>query len=555
MPSLMLLDLLALAALKFKRLLCILLALAAVTTLAPAHAQSAATFGRTTVGTLASNGLSSNFKRASRFTLASPGTAFHLCAYLDGNGGVSGAQRVRLALYRDANGVPGTKVFETPEWTIFSGDAARWICQFRAYTPIPAGRYWIAIHSSGPAGVIRDFYDGSGNWYGNADPFSDGSANTFGSGSAGNGTLSVYARFYPDTALRNAGRTTVGTLPSGGMTANFKRGSSFVMPERGKLTAITSYLDGHGPAAIDAQQILRFVIYKDANGVPGDLVFQGGDQYVRGGWPADWRTEGVYPGLAPTLDAGRYWLTIHTGGVLDSSGAITDVGKVARNFADGTGNWYGNNDAFKDGPSTPFGAGNAGNGTISAFISYRPGTITTGQIGRPDIGTVPSRGLSANFMRWSNFIMNDSIGTVTGLHAYLDGLGGASGSQVVRMVMYGLRVQRDADGNQFGLFYKVAESGSVTIAAGTQPKWVHFAVAPATISDSDIPVYLIGIHTGGTAGVIRDYGDNRSDLTGNWHGMADAFADGAIASFRDDAPTSTSDVTLSVYATYSLPPP
>jgi hypothetical protein len=38
--------------------------------------------------------------------------------------------------------------------------------------------------------------------------------------------MSVFARYLPDSQLRHAGRTTIGSTPSKGMTADFKRGSS-----------------------------------------------------------------------------------------------------------------------------------------------------------------------------------------------------------------------------------------------------------------------------------------------------------------------------------------
>lgn len=79
----------------------------------PAHSQISQFLGRVTEATIPSKGLSANFKRASRFTLGSRGTITRLCAFLEGNGGVSGTQGVRFALYGDNNGVPGTKVFET----------------------------------------------------------------------------------------------------------------------------------------------------------------------------------------------------------------------------------------------------------------------------------------------------------------------------------------------------------------------------------------------------------------------------------------------------------
>lgn len=530
-----------------RRLLPALITLGALSSLHPARAQTTATFGRTSVGAIPSNGLSANFKRASRFNLDTPATLLRLCAYLDGNGGVSGVQQVRFVLYRDDNGTPGAKVMEAQQFSVLSESAARWYCaSSEAWTPIPAGAYWIALHTSGQGGIIRDFYDGPANWYGNQDDFADGASSSFGAGNAGSGTLSVHARYYPESEMRHAGRLTLGTTPSSGMTANFKRGSSFEMPEKGKLSAITAYLDGGGTTSTDAQQSLRFALYRDANGTPGEKVFEGRNRGRRGGTPAGWLTDGAIPALAPTLDPGRYWIVLHTG----------DTGGVIRNYADGTGNWYGNADTFSDGASTPFGTGNTGNGTISAFISYRPGSITTGALGRTDVATIPSRGLTPNVIRWSTFVLNDSPGTLTGLHAYLDGLGATTGSQPVRMVLYVLRVERDADRNEFGVYYKVAESSEVTIPAGMPAQWVEFPVPAVPISNDVPPVYLIGLHSGGTVGVVRNYGDallNPGD--NNWHSMPDDFGDGAVPSFLSDSPATEGDVTLSVYASYSITPP
>jgi len=74
----------------------VLLVLLSLGTLVPAHAQ---TFGRTDVGAIPSAGLTANAKRGSKFAPAEPGTATGLCAHLDGNGGASGRQDFRLALY------------------------------------------------------------------------------------------------------------------------------------------------------------------------------------------------------------------------------------------------------------------------------------------------------------------------------------------------------------------------------------------------------------------------------------------------------------------------
>lgn len=518
------------------------IALIMLMSLTPAYSQISHTFGRIAPGAIPSSGLSAQMKRASRFTLSEAGAISKLCAYLDGNGGVSGLQVYRLALYQDNGGVPGAKLFETKAQGVRSGTTARWYCDEAPVLPVPAGSYWIAIHSDGPAGVIRDYYDGSTvNWYGNADTFADGASTSFGAGNAGTGTLTVSAEYFPSSEIHTAGRTTVGTIPSAGMTTNFKRGSSFTMPERGRLYSISAYMDGNGTPGVTQGpgENVSYVIYKDANGVPGAKVFESYSVGVYGSTPATWYPNVPYPFDTPVLEAGKYWLVLLTGA----------DGGIARNFADGSGNWYGNADTASDGASDPFGAGNSGNGTISAFIAYRPGDGTSNIMGRTDVGAFPSSGLSANYTRWSHFNLQHDVATVTSLHAYLDGLGGASGSQKVRMVLYHLVTQT---GNVW--YVKKVESDEVTIPAGMPPQWVEFHIPPTDLDTFPV-THEIALQTGDTAGVIRDYGDSRPNPDGNWQAIADAYADGPIETITPQYAPAPGSVTMSVYATYTSPAP
>jgi hypothetical protein len=155
--------------------------------------------GTTSIGSSPSSGLSADFKRASRFTLSQSATLTGLYAYLDGNGGTSGSQTVRMVVYSDSNGVPGSKLADSDPVTITSGTAASWVRFPLAQGPrLVAGNYWIAIHSAGTAGVVRDYGDPSTpDWYGNSDSFADGASNPFGTGSSGSVTLSVYATYSP----------------------------------------------------------------------------------------------------------------------------------------------------------------------------------------------------------------------------------------------------------------------------------------------------------------------------------------------------------------------
>lgn len=317
-----------------------------------------ADFGRDTGGTIASSGLRSDFKRGSRFTLSEPAIVTHLCAYLDGNGGTTGRQSIRFALYRDANGVPSTKVTETAETSLPSSTyGPGWDCLVAGYLPVSPGSYWIMIHSGGSAGVVRYYYDGPANWYGNTDTFADGSSQSFGNGSTGEGTLSVRALSVPQSQWMIAGRTTVASTPSGGLRADFKRGSSVVLPKQATLYAFSVYLDGLGGAS--GSQALDLVLYDDENGKPANQVWNGSFGAFSGGHKGRWYTvEAAGRILAP----GRYWIVVHS----------SPTAGVFRYFAEGTGNWYGNVDLFVDGTSDPFGPAIPGDGTISAFLVYGP---------------------------------------------------------------------------------------------------------------------------------------------------------------------------------------
>ena len=156
---------------------------------------SAHSLGRMSVGATPSGGLRPDFKRGSKFTLAQAGTAHRICAYLDGGGATSGTESFRFALYKETGGVPDAKIAETQDSSIGAGAPASWICLPIGWTPMAAGNYWLMIHtgetsSNGPA---RYYYDGTGNYLTNADPFYDGASDQFGTLGAGDGTVSNYA--------------------------------------------------------------------------------------------------------------------------------------------------------------------------------------------------------------------------------------------------------------------------------------------------------------------------------------------------------------------------
>jgi hypothetical protein len=484
-----------------------------LTALTPAHALSS--FGRTTVGTTPSGGLRADFKRGSKFVVSESVLLSRICAYLDTNGGGTGLQSARFALYRDRNGTPAERVLETEdELRLEASDQPDWYCLTTVNAPLEPGSYWIMIHSGGDPGVIRYYYDGPANWYGNADTFADGASDAFGPGAAGEGTLSLRVDFFTHSEMRAAGAVTVGTRVSSPMSAQMKRGSSVVMTEGGQLWDINVYVDGLGGAT--GPQPLWIALYDDLNGEPGALVARGrvNPASMSAGRTARWVTAG-FEG-ARVLVPGRYWIALYTGGPAG----------VFRYYMQGTGNWRGNANPGAE-PSPFFGAANTGDGTITANIIYIPENTRRHTFGRTTSGNIPSSGLTANYVRGSLFAPDHYFqeGWVTALWAYMDGNGGANGAQKVRLALYKMQNNFLSSENQMN---RVVLSDEVTIPAGTPPGWVRFAVPYAFVKYSRSPQaigdFQIMLFSSGTAGVARYYLSNDAN---NWHGAPVSYAAGA----------------------------
>jgi hypothetical protein len=120
-----------------------------------------------------------------------------MAAYLDGGGGPSsGGQNLRLVLYRDSSGRPGTRIAQSNAAYVGAESPTRWV-----YFPSPAaqldpGYYWIMIHSGSNSGVARIRGSVDPNIRSNTDTFSDGAANPSGTmGSLGTTTLSLFVNY------------------------------------------------------------------------------------------------------------------------------------------------------------------------------------------------------------------------------------------------------------------------------------------------------------------------------------------------------------------------
>ena len=502
----------------------------------PAFAQSASVFGNDASSGNPSSPLSANFKRASKVTLNERGTVVALSAYLQGTGpdatGRLPEQEVLLALYSDANGVPGTLLARTAQQSYSGNQQPGWITlDLLDNVVLDAGSYWIVIQTGATAGALVDFSnDTAPNWYGNADAIADGPSGQFGSGSAGTGTLLVKGYYLPQSVLSQFGRTAAAAAASSGLSADFKRGSQFTLSEQATLDTLSAYLDGNGGAS--GWQDVKMALYRDAGGVPGALVAQSQapGRTIEAGSSARWYT---FPTTNAPLQPGVYWIVLLSGG---GSGEGSGTPGVVRDYGDGPADWYGNANTFPAGASNPFGTGTASGGTLSVYASFWHG-ITTKQFGQTQVGNTPSAGLTTNFIRGS-FVTAPSSCTVTGFYAYLDGSGGVAGSQQLRVAEY----ITDNEGNPASL---AGESTVVSIQAGMAPQWVYFPVSVPFFGEGN----WLTIQSGDVGGIARDYGMVSG---GSWIGAAAPFQAQAPATFP--TPWSSSSTELSVYGVCTVAP-
>jgi hypothetical protein len=163
------------------------------------------------------------------------------------------------------------------------------------------------------------------------------------------------------------GQTGIGTSFTG-MSANAKRASLFTLSESGvTVTQLTAYVDGHG--ATSGSQIGRGVIYASdgAGGAPGKLLCETAEFSVTAGQAAGWVNMAI-TGTCTLTASGTYYLGIHTGG----------TNGVARygSYAIANALHWSLNDAYTDGPSTPWGADSVGNTQMAIYASYHTNAVT-----------------------------------------------------------------------------------------------------------------------------------------------------------------------------------
>jgi hypothetical protein len=159
-------------------------------------------------------------------------------------------------------------------------------------------------------------------------------------------------------------------------------------------------------------------------------------------------------------------------------------------------------------------------------------------------GTSAIGGFLSGFSNDSTLVNKYSVSSdvrVTKLSMYLDGLGGATGSQNLKGVIYS-----DNGGQPASL---IAASNELQITSGSAGDWRDLPFSsPVTLKAG---TYWIGAIVGGTAGVARDA---TTTVTGAMRYSSDLYSDGPAAIFTNPG---TADALISLVAvgSTSTPPP
>jgi hypothetical protein len=160
-------------------------------------AASTATFGKTTIGANSDIALA-NRKRVNRYTLTASGTVQKLSIYLQPTS-TTGSQVLEGLIYADSGGSPGSLIAVSNQLTFSNTSAAGWYdLTFGTPPHLAAGTYWIGFMSGATSYVIGFRWDSvSGSRAYNANVFTSGPSNPFGSVSTDGEQMSLYATYTP----------------------------------------------------------------------------------------------------------------------------------------------------------------------------------------------------------------------------------------------------------------------------------------------------------------------------------------------------------------------
>ncbi|MBI3931310.1 MAG: hypothetical protein HY325_04740 [Chloroflexi bacterium] len=162
------------------------------------------TFGYTTIGGTSQLVFNDN-KRGSKFTLSETGRVQSLTFYGSTGGGAQSPFVVKMMVYSDSAGAPNALLGTTAEITISSTDQWR-TASFTSPISLAAGSYWLVNHHGTRVDM---FYDtGTTNQAAaNADTYSDGPSDPFGTPTYTARQYSIYATYISWESYQDAAHT------------------------------------------------------------------------------------------------------------------------------------------------------------------------------------------------------------------------------------------------------------------------------------------------------------------------------------------------------------
>ena len=156
-----------------------------------------ATFGKASVGA-SSEPLAANKKRASKYTLSSPGAVTKLSIYLAPTA-TSGSQVMKGVIYADTGTAPGTLLAVSEQLTFKSTETAGWYSLvFSSPVKLAAGNYWIGAITGAATNIAAFHYDTVTSARDlNTNTYTSEPSNPFGTPTVDNRQTSLYASYTP----------------------------------------------------------------------------------------------------------------------------------------------------------------------------------------------------------------------------------------------------------------------------------------------------------------------------------------------------------------------
>jgi len=184
------------------------------------------TFGKTSVGALADEGMFANYKIVHKATMSAAGAVTKLSLYAIPGINSPKAQSLKAVIYTDSSGSPGALLATGTEVTYRGNvNGSGWLeLPFSSPVALTAGTYWLGFIDGAETEGMGYVYDEVSNSRAyNTNTFSSGPTNPFGSATKDSEQASIYATYTP--APTNTSPPTITGTAQQGQTLTEHHGS------------------------------------------------------------------------------------------------------------------------------------------------------------------------------------------------------------------------------------------------------------------------------------------------------------------------------------------